>query len=75
VSEQLTDLSCSSFGVKLQYCSFLLDPALIILMSVITAADWFAERRYHMSDVGNFDWEDVYGYGITLFIDFKRTSL
>jgi len=47
----------------------------MILMSVTTAADWFAERRYHISDIGNFDWEDVYGYGITLFIDFKRTSL
>jgi hypothetical protein len=44
-------------------------------MSVTTAPDWFAERRYHISDVSNFDWEDVYGDGITLFIDFKRTSL
>jgi hypothetical protein len=44
-------------------------------MSVTTTADWFAERRYHISDVGNFDWEDVYGYGITLFLISKRTSL
>jgi hypothetical protein len=44
-------------------------------MSVTTAAGWFAERSYHISDVGNFDWEDVHGYGITLFIDFKRDSL
>jgi hypothetical protein len=44
-------------------------------MSVTTAVDWFAERRYHISDVGNFNWEGVCGYGITLFIDFKRTSL